>query len=288
MRLPRPLSPTTCLLLALGVSGVAGCSRPARYEVNGQVVAVTPSRQEITLKHEDIRGFMPAMTMPFKVRDQRDLEPRVVGELVRATLLVGGNEAVLIDIERTGEAPLTGSPPAPPAFDLLEPGETAPDEPFVDQSGASRRLSEWRGKAVAVTFVYTRCPIPDFCPLMDRHFAAVQAALREDPALAARVHLVSVSFDPEYDTPKVLGVHAARVGADPALWSYVTGAREDIERFGSRFGVSVIRNRAPDDIMHNLRTAVIDPSGRLVRVLGGNDWKAEDLLQELRSASGAR
>ena len=97
-----------------------------------------------------------------------------------------------------------------------------------------------------------------------------------------------MSFDPEYDTPKVLGVHAARVGADPALWSYVTGAREDIERFGSRFGVSVIRNRAPDDIMHNLRTAVIDPSGRLVRVLGGNDWKAEDLLQELRSASGAR
>lgn len=274
-------------LLLLALAAAACGDRGARYEVRGQIVAVNAARQELTLKHEDIQGFMPAMTMPFKVRDARDLESRKPGELVRATLVVGGNEAVLTGIERTGEAPLTEPPPSTAAFDLLEPGQAVPDEPFVDQHGVSRRLSDWRGKAIAVTFVYTRCPLPDFCPRMDRHFAAVQTALQQDPAFAARAHLVSVSFDPEYDTPKVLAAHASRAGADPMLWSYVTGDREDIERFASRFGVSVVRESSPADILHNLRTAVIDPQGRLARMLGGNDWTPEELVEALRSAGGA-
>jgi protein SCO1/2 len=267
---------------------VAACSRGQEYELRGQVLAIDLERQEIRVQHEDIKGFMPAMTMPFKVRDGEVLAARAPGEIIRATLVVEGGRTYLKDIEKTGQAPLAEGP-SPPTFDMLDAGEAVPDEPFVDQNGDSRRLSEWRGKAVAVTFIYTRCPLPDFCPLMDRHFAAVQKAVAADPGLRDRVHLVTVSFDPDFDRPPVLKAHAARAGADPAIWSFVTGDREDIDRFGSRFGVSIIRDeKAAPEIVHNLRTAVIDAKGRLVKVLSGNEWQPADLLNELRSSIDAR
>jgi protein SCO1/2 len=252
------------------------------------VLAVDRGRQEITVKHDDIRGFMPGMTMPFRVKDRGEFDARTPGELIQATLVVTGNDAYLQGIRKTGDAPLAEAPPAP-AMDLLDTGEPVPDEPFVDQAGTSRRLSDWRGKAVAVTFIYTRCPLPDFCPLMDRHFASIQKEAKEDPALNGKVQLVSVSFDPDFDTPTVLSAHAERVGADPAMWSFVSGQRDDIDRFASRFGVSVMReDRTAQDIVHNLRTAVIDPAGRLHRVHTGNEWKPADVLTDLRSALAGR
>jgi protein SCO1/2 len=275
-------------LVISALLAMLACARGQEYELRGQVLAVDRERRQITVKHEDIKGFMPAMTMPFTVRNHGALDARAPGELIRATLVVGSGEAYLKDIERTGEAPLAEAA-APRAFDLLDPGETVPDEPFVDQGGASRRLSDWRGKAVAVTFIYTRCPLPDFCPLMDRNFAWVQKAVEADPALRERVRLVSVSFDPDVDRPPVLKAHAAKAGADPAVWSFVTGDRDDIDRFASRFGVSIVReDPAAQEIVHNLRTAVIDPQGRLVRVFSGNDWQPADLLNELRSSIDAR
>ena len=276
------------IFLFLLTAGVTSCSPGRHYELRGQVLAVDRSRQEITVKHEDIRGFMPGMTMPFKVRDGRELELRTPGELIQATLVVTGSDAYLQAIRRTGDAPLAEAAPAP-TFDLLDQGEAVPNEPFVDQAGASRRLSDWRGKAVAVTFIYTRCPLPDFCPLMDRHFASIQKDVKADAALNGKVQLVSVSFDPDFDTPKVLSAHAARVGADPAMWSFVTGQRDDIDRFASRFGVSVMReDKTAQEIVHNLRTAVIDSAGRLHRVHTGNEWKPAEILADLRSALAGR
>jgi protein SCO1/2 len=275
------------LLLAV-LACAAACSRAREYELRGQVLAVDKERQQLTVKHEDIVGFMPAMTMPFRVEDREQLEPRVPGELIRATLVVGDREVHLEDVERTGEAPLTEAPP-PGTFDLLEPGEAVPDEPFVDQSGTSRRLSDWRGKAVAVTFIYTRCPLPDFCPRMDQHFSAVQKEVAGDPALRGRVHLVSISFDPDFDRPNVLKAHAARAGADGETWSFVTGARDDIDRFASRCGVSIIReDRTAQESVHNLSTAVSDRRGRRVKVFSGNDWTPAELLHELRASVDAR
>ena len=267
----------------------AACSRGRTYELRGQIVAVNPSRQEITVKHEDIHGFMPGMTMPFKVRDRTPVEDRTPGELITATLVVSGNEVYLVNVRRIGhgDLPADGAK-APSSFDLLEPGAEVPDEPFVDQNGGSRRLSEWRKKVMAVTFIYTRCPLPDFCPRMDRQFAAVQQAAAQDSILKGRFHLLSVSFDPDHDTPPVLAAHARRVGADTTSWSFVTGHAADIDRFASRFGVSVIKDGGTaQEIVHNLRTAILDADGRLVKVLG-NDWMPGDLLSELRTAVGRR
>lgn len=275
------------LALLLCLSPLA-CSKARQYELRGQVLAVDPERQELTIRHDDIQGFMPAMTMPFKVRNARLLEGRLPGDLVRATLVVYETDAYLSAVERIGHVELSEADvPAGAAAPFAAPGEDAPDALFVDQAGQPHRLSDWRGSVVAVTFIYTRCPVPTFCPLMDRHFAAVQRDLAADPRLRDRARLLSVSFDPEYDTPAVLAAHAGRVGADPARWSFVTGDRDQLDPFAARFGVTTIRDDADDiEIVHNLRTAVIDPQGRIVTIFSGNDWTPAELLQVMRAAGG--
>jgi len=277
-----------CAVVVLSGILACACARAREYELRGQVLAVDPARKEITIKHEDISGFMPGMTMPFKVRDSRLLEGRTPGELIRATLVVEETEGYLKSIEVTGRAPLTEAPP-PRYEDPLNAGETVPDVSLVDQSGKARRLSEWRGKVVAVTFIYTRCPLPDFCPLVDRQFALVQRDVMDDKQLGSRVHLLSISFDPTYDTPTVLASHAKKVGADPSVWTFLTGDRAEVESFASRFGVSVMReDPKATEIVHNLRTAVIDDQGRLVKTFNGIQWQPSELVAELRNTVGRR
>jgi protein SCO1/2 len=282
----RQLSVALTLLL---VCAACARGREREYELHGQVLAVDRSRQEITIKHDDIRGFMPGMTMPFKVRDAKLLDQRNPGDLVSATLVVEDTEGYLKAITATGHAPPRAAPPARPALDLLNPGDAIPDVALVDQDGTARRLSDWRGRSLAITFIYTRCPLPDFCPVMDRRFAEAQGQILDDAVLRERVHLASISFDPAFDTPQVLAAHAAKVGAHNFAWSFLTGAAADVEPFAARFGVSVIREGAnASEVVHNLRTPVIDGSGRLVTVLTGSDWQASELIAALKDASGRR
>ena len=275
------------LVVVAALLGAPACSRAREYELRGQILAIDPVRQELTIKHGDIKGFMPGMTMPFKVGNPGLLEGRVPGDLVTATLVVKDSEGVLSKVERTGHAPLTGPPPSTKVMDLVPEGAAVPDVELTDEAGTRRRLSGWQGRTVAVTFTYTRCPLPDFCPRMDRNFAEVQRQLLADPGLRDRVRLLSISFDPAFDTPKVLAEHARHAGADPAIWNFATGEPEAIADFASRFGVSVIRdNDDPGNIVHNLRTAVIAPDGRLIGTLNSNDWTPKDLLDLLRRAGG--
>jgi protein SCO1/2 len=264
---------------------VSSCSRPSRqFELRGQILAVDRGRQEITIKHGDIRGFMPGMTMPFKVRDARLLDGRSAGDLVTATLVVEDGDAFLSSVERTGHAAITEAPPV--RMDIVAEGSLAPDVRLTDETGAARALSQWRGGALAVTFTYTRCPLPDFCPRMDRQFAAVQRDVLADERLRDHVRLLSVSIDPGFDTPQVLAGHARRAGADPRVWRFATGEPEAIRGFASRFGVSVITEAADDaGITHNLRTAVIGSDGTIVRIFSGNEWTPAELLEALRRAS---
>jgi protein SCO1/2 len=173
-------------------------------------------------------------------------------------------------------------------MDVLEPGGSVPDEALQDETGATRRLTDWKGRAVALTFIYTRCPMPDFCQLMERRFADVQKRAAADPSLRDRVHLVSISFDPDHDTPAVLKAHARAVGADPRIWTHLTGPAAAIENVASKFGVSVLRDDETEAITHNLRTAVIDPRGRLVKIYSGSDWTPEALVDDLREAGGRK
>jgi len=291
-RLPklRPPAPLFALILFAALAGFA-CRAPApaprTFDLKGQILAIDQARQEITVSHADIPGFMPAMTMPYKVRDANLLKGRTPGELIGATLVVEESDAYLQSIRHEGVAALPDERPAARAMDLLGVGEAVRDGELVDPSGARRSLGDWRGQVLAVTFVYTRCPLPNFCPLIDRHFAAVQEQVRSSSDLQGRVHLVSVTLDPDYDTPAVLLRHAGRLKADPAVWSLLTGSREQIETFASQFGVSVVRESAqPSELVHNLRTAVIDGNGRLVTMLSGGEWEPAALIAEIRNARG--
>ena len=275
------------------IAGLASCSRPAEsqrtYPIRGQILSIGETRldgrRELSVKHEDIPGFMPAMTMAYFVRTPALLDGLGPGDLFTATLVVNGTDVYLDALKKTGHAELPpGSRPVR-VMELMNPGEQVPDDDLVDQEGRIRKLSDWRGKALAVTFVYTRCPLPDFCPLMDRRFADIQRAITADPALRDRVHLVSISFDPAHDTADVIRANAGRRGADPATWSYLTGTRASIDHVTSRFGVSSIdEDDTAQSLTHNLRTAIVDPSGRLVTMYSGNEWTVDGILADLRRA----
>lgn len=277
------LFPIAFSLLAVACGGSPD---QRQYTLQGQVLSVAADRREASIKHEEIPGFMPAMTMPYKASDARQFEHLTAGDLITATLVVVSNDAYLKDVKKVGEAPIEKPPQAAPSassgFELLNPGEVVPNAQFVDQDGKTRDLASFRDSTLVVTFIYTRCPIPTFCPLMDRHFAAIQNKLKTEPALR-RVHLVSVSFDPIADTPPVLKKHAATLGADPKYWTFLTGERDEIDRFAARFGVTVTREMTnPLEISHSLRTAIVDAKGALVKAYTGNEWTPDQVLADLR------
>lgn len=276
----------TSAVLLLVASAACG-SNDREYTLQGQILSIEPNRLQADVKHEEIKGFMAAMTMPYKVRDAKELADIKPGDLITSTLVVVTNDAYLKDVTKVGEAPLaadagSAAPSASSGFELLKPGESVPGVPFLDQEGRKTSLASLRGNTVVLTFIYTQCPIPTFCPLMDRHFVTIQERLKADPALA-RVYLVTVSFDPVTDTPAVLKKHAQRIGADTSRWTFFTGDRDDVDRFASRFGVTIARDiKDPLNISHNLRTAIIDPDGKLVKVYTGNEWTPDQILAELK------
>lgn len=276
-------------LAAVAMVLLPGCGTGApearTYLLEGQILAVRPEAGEVLIKHGDIERFMPGMTMPFKVRDRSLLAGKAPGDLVTARLMVGDGDAWLATLERTGTAPLTEAAAIPPAAFVapLGPGDEAPATALTADNGRPLSLTDWRGAAVAMTFIYTRCPLPQFCPLMDRRFAELQRAIVDDPSVAGRARLLSVSFDPAHDTPAALQAHAAKLGADSAVWSFATAPPEVIDRFAATFGVNVIRE-ADRSITHNLRTAVIDPAGRVVAIHDGGEWTPAQVLDELRQA----
>ena len=210
------------------------------------------------------------------------------GDLVRATLVVEDTFGYLTRVDVTGHAPLTEPPPSRSAIDVLPPGQQAPDVRLVDQDGTERHLSEWRGRVLAVTFIYTRCPLPDFCPLMDRQFAAPPSAKRRRTRNCGTDCTCSRSRWTRRSTRRRCFWRTRGSSALTRRHGLLPPATaEDLDRFGSRFGVSVMRNDPSGaEVIHNLRTAVLDRDGRLTTIFGGNDWSAADLLKELRRAVG--
>lgn len=266
----------------------AACQRtpPAKhYEIKGQILAVVPDQQELTLKHEDIVGFMPAMTMNYKVASAALLKDREPGELITGTLEVRDSDYRITAITHTGSAPVTEAPNRTAITALLAEGEEVPDTALIDQQNRRRSFSEWKGSLTLVTFIYTSCPQPNFCPLMDQNFATVQRSVSEDPALKGQVKLMSVSFDPEHDTPAVLAAHAVKLKADPAVWTFLTGDKVTIERFAGRFGIGLVASDQPGQIVHNLRTALIGRDGKVIKFYTGSDWTPGLALADLRAAA---
>ena len=256
-----------------------------RFEVQGKVVAVDKRGGMVILAHEAIQGYMGAMTMGFVLKDQWAFDVLKEGQTVRATLVVQGENAWLEGIVITAEAVPVDTTRAPAeAVHPPPPGAEVPDFPLINQDGKRIHLHQYRGKALLLTFIYTRCPLPDYCPLLSRNFAKILEQLRSDPSLAASTHLLSISIDPEYDTPAVLrryGLDSAGKSSPFERWEFASGSPEQVRKVAEFFGLSYWSERG--QIVHALVTALIGPDGKVRKIYPGNQWQPADVLTDLRS-----
>jgi len=276
------------LLILLCVAGAAcqGVHKEPRqrFELNGKVVSVDRPNRRVTIVHREIPNYMAAMTMPFAVKDEWALSILSPGQTVTATLVVDGEQSWLEEItvteQSSGAATAAGVPESPQP----EPGVEVPDFQFVDHDGRPIHLFQYRGLILLMTFVYTRCPLPDYCPRMSRNFSEINTALVKIPQLQERVQLLTISFDPEFDTPQVLrqygAAYAGRASQDPFRhWTFASGSTEEVKKSAHFFGLSYWRESG--QIIHSLRTALVGPDGRLVRLYRGNDWTPDEVIAEL-------
>lgn len=242
---------------------------------------------EAHIKHEEIKGFMSAMTMPYRVKDAKEFANVVPGDLINARLIVLTREAYLESVRKVGNAPVELPPAsAASAVGVIPAGHVVPNISLVDQDGRAFTLEDFRGSAVVATFTYLGCPMPDMCPLMDHNFAEMQRRLKEQQN-PLRVRLLSVTIDPDKDTPAALNTYAKTLDLDPKVWTFATGNRAAIDRWALGFGVSIARAADdPSSLTHNLRTVILDRQGNLVQSYTGNKWTPVQVLADVRAMVG--
>jgi len=276
-----------CFVIGMTVASCAKKPSGKRYELEGRVVAVDSGSKTLTVAHEDVQGLMPGMTMPFLVgRGEEWVFGKIgPGDHIHATLVMT-DHAELQDISFTKASPATGDGTS--SLRIPEPGDAVPNFVFVNQSGRTVRLSQFRGKPLLLTFIYTRCPVPDFCPRMSKDFAEVLKDLEANPAAFAKAQMLSISIDPQFDKPAVLheyGTHYVR-SIDPnfAHWEFVTGSPEELRKAADFFGLSY--NQQQGQIVHTLRTVLVGPDGNIVKVYSGNEWKPAEVANDFVGAAG--
>jgi protein SCO1/2 len=276
-------------LVSLSLILAAACQKEKpvpqqRYEVRGKVVAVDKRGGTVTLAHEAIQGYMGAMTMGFVLKDQWAFDVLKPGQSVRATLVVQGENAWLEGIVVTAEARRESTSLAPSEASSPPPGAEVPDFQLINQDGKRIHLHQYRGKALLLTFIYTRCPLPDYCPLMSKNFAKIEDIITHNHALSASTHLLSISIDPEYDKPAVLhsyGLEYAGKSSPFEHWEFASGTPEQTRKVAEFFGMSYWKEGG--QIMHALMTTLIGPDGKVRKLYPGNQWQPAEVLSDLQS-----
>jgi protein SCO1 len=243
------------------------------FTVTGVVRELKADGRTVVITHEAIANYMAAMTMPFRVKQPRELAGLHPGDAIRFCLRVTDTESWIGQISRTGRTPTEGSKPTcAPAAEAraTKPRHPLLDYPFTNELGQAVRLSDLRGQALAITFFFTRCPIPDYCPRLSKNFEEASQRISAMPGGPTNWHFLSVSFDPDFDTPAVLKAYGERYQYDPKRWSFLTGPKEKISELAS--GSDVKFESESGFINHDFRTLIIDAAGHLQMVfpIGGN------------------
>ena len=291
-----------CSLLASVV--LAGChagQKPSQstssqnfkvYQLRGKVVSTDAAKGEVTLNTEAIAGFMEAMTMPYKLKDAAILSELHPGDVITADVLVSQDpdaEILLDHIVVVAQSKPDYKPPV--SYHVPAPGDATPDFKLRNQDGRQIHLAQFKGKALLVTFIYTRCPSPEFCPRVTRNFAEVEKQLAASPALYARTHLLSVSFDPEHDTPERLRAYGATyIGSDAknafAHWDFAVPEKPVLAEMAKWFDLGM-SDAADGTITHTLSTTLIGPDGKVARFYPGNEWTAEQIFTDVKRSAGS-
>jgi protein SCO1/2 len=254
------------------------------YDGRGIVRQIATDRRTVTIQHEAFPGYMAAMTMDFAVRDTNELNGLAPDDGVTFQLMVNGDYDWVQNLRRTGQTAPPAPAPARAAVAELKPGDLMPDAELVTESGARLHLSDFRGQAVAFTFFFTSCPLPDFCPRMNKNFAEARQLMLTSPGAPTNWLLLSISFDPGFDTPEVLSSYAGLYrGADTNHWLFASAPTNTIATIAAPLDLMIVRTGT--SISHNLRTVVLDPQGRISRQLDGNEWTPQDLADALSAAA---
>ncbi len=289
----RPRVCFVVLLLAFG-SALAGCaakpqsqSSARRYHLAGKVVSVDTAQGILLVDHQAIPGFMDAMTMPYPVPDTAALAALAPGDEITADVVVtsAGGHLENIVVAKKG-AP--GASPAPARMHEPQPGERVPDFTLINQDGKRIRLSAFRGHVLLLTFIYTRCPFPNYCPLVSKNFAQIYAATRARPAIQSEIRLLSVSFDPRHDTPAALRSYAATfrqiTGGSPFdRWEFAAPPPAELKKLADFFGLYYDAQNGL--IIHSMSTSVISPQGAIYKWYGDNGWSPADLIADAAKAA---
>jgi protein SCO1 len=298
--LPRRAFPR----IALGCAGLlltlaaAACNKPPapstaspqsgakRYPLKGKVVSVDLASGTANVAAEAIPGFMDAMTMPYEIHPASELGQLSPGDAIAAEVVVEDDKYWLENVRVIQHA--AAPPPKPSAaLEVPAPGDLLPDFRFTNQNGKRISLRQYRGRALLITFIYTRCPFPDYCPRLSRQFAEINRQLGTDPALEAKTHLLSISFDPAHDTPQVLRAYGlAAAGSQPAAlfghWEFVVPRAADLPELARFFGLTYLEDGAV--ITHSMSTAVIGPDGRIAKWYHDSDWQPGELIRAAADA----
>lgn len=265
---------------------------PQEFEVRGVVRKINADRAQLVVKHEEIPGYMAAMTMPFDVRPTNEMSKVKPGDRIAFRMLVTTNDGWIDRIRVIGQDTNAAPDPQPVRFvsaaKALVAGDLLPDYTLTNEMGKTIRLSDFRGKALALTFIFTRCPYPDFCPRITDHFSRALKKLNATPGATTNFHLLSVSFDPQHDTPELLMAYAERYAYDPRKWNLATGAWDQLEPLTAHFGLIFGRDVPPEKMEHNLRTVVIRPDGKVHAILNSNEWEVDELIAEIEAAAKTR
>ncbi|MGB0115779.1 MAG: SCO family protein [Terriglobales bacterium] len=275
----------TAMLLLLIFS--AGCNRTKKYALQGEVVAKNPATGEVTVNHGDIPGFMPAMAMPYRVKDPAVVQELEPGDKIVAEVVIGkdASDYWLEDVRITDESGRGQTKPTA-APQMLMPGQRVPDFTLVNQDGRKIHLSDFAGKALLVTFIYTRCPMPNFCPRLSSQFARIHNELKKSPEDYGKSHLLTVSFDPKYDTPAVLRKYGlAYLDGDESgfsHWDFASTNPIDLRRLAQAFGLEY--EEEDNQITHTMSIVLIAPDGTVAK-FWSTDWSWAELMESLRQAA---
>jgi protein SCO1/2 len=273
------------LLVACGPSKSSQAAQARRYHLTGRVVSVDKANKSLMVDGDEIPGFMSAMQMPYTVKDASLLDKLTAGDQITADVIMRDEESWLENISVTGHI----TPPKPAAaLHIPSPNESVPDFKLVNQNGRKISLAQYRGKALLITFIYTRCPFPDFCPRVSGQFAQIHRELRANADLFSRTHLLSISFDPAHDTPKTLREYGFSCAGtkQPDLfrhWEFAVPPAAELSQIAGFFGLTIMEDSGV--ITHSLSTAVIGPDGKIFKWYSGSDWKVSDVIHDAAQAT---
>jgi protein SCO1 len=264
------------------------------YEGRGIVRGFAPDRTTIDVEHEAIPGFMPSMTMPFTARDSKQIAHLRIGDAILFRLTVTDRESWIDQIKKINadEVHLPESiakretKPTARASTRLREGDAMPPFELTNQNGERITLETFRGRPFVLTFIFTRCPIPNFCPLMSKNFAELQSAIKNGTGALGQTRLVSISFDPEFDSPQILKTYAEHEQADPNIWMFATGEKAEVNDLTHGFSVYV--QVEGGTISHGLAAALIDRDGKIAKIWRGNGWSPSEIIREIAQGAPSR